>query len=51
MAGAAALPGKGGQAGGAGELVEAIALQFSIELSRLGEWCRMFQSWQLHLTA
>ena len=28
-----------------------IALQFSVELSRLGEWCRMFQSWQLHLTA
>ena len=28
-----------------------IALQFSVELSRLGEWCRMFQSLQLHLTA
>ena len=27
-----------------------IALKFSVE-SRLGEWCRMFQSLQLHLTA
>ena len=114
VAGAAALPGQGGQAGGTGELVEAcaalrnrwrrlrphlrpgqcfswcpwsrrassyrspssrnwcsslleafptipycflyktdisITLQFSIELSRLGDWCRLFQSWQLHLTA
>jgi len=28
-----------------------IALQFSVELSMLGEWCRMLQSWQLRLTA
>ena len=112
--GAAALPGQGGQAGGAVELVEAcpalrnrwnrlrhiwgrgsasagilgheepllvvrqaakrgapvsqqpsslflycfpcktaatIALQFSVKLSRLGEWCRMFKSLQLPLTA
>ena len=24
---------------------------FGVELSRLGEWCRMLQSWQPHLTA
>ena len=23
----------------------------SAELSRFGEWCKMFQSWQLHFTA
>ena len=108
MAGAAVLPSKGGQAGGAGGLVETcpalrnrwsrlrphlgqknpsnghdeplqkgikmgysslpaafltipylflnktatkIAVQFSVEFSRFGEYCRMFQSWQLHLTA
>ena len=28
-----------------------IAGQFSVEFSRLGEWCRMFQSLQLHRTA
>ena len=27
------------------------AMQFSVELSRLGECCKMFQSWQLHFTA
>ena len=27
------------------------AMQFSVELRRLGEWCKMFQSWQLHFTA
>ena len=26
-------------------------MQFSIQLSRLVEWCKMFQSWQLHFTA
>ena len=26
-------------------------MQFSVELSRLGEWCEMFQSWQLYFTA
>ena len=26
------------------------AMQFSVDLSRLGEWCKMFQSWQLHFT-
>ena len=29
----------------------AIAVQFIIELNRLGDRCKMFQSWQLHLTA
>ena len=33
------------------KLPQIIALQFSVALSRLGEWCRMLQSWQLHLTA
>ena len=27
------------------------AVQFSVKLGRLGEWCKMFQSWQLHFTA
>ena len=31
-------------------IVFSTKLQFSVELSRLGEWCRMFQSLQLHLT-
>ena len=27
------------------------AVQFSVEMNRLGEWCELFQSWQLPFTA